>query len=75
MELNRLLRETYGDIYLVKGLFGREDTVFTYNPHDFEIMFRNEGIWPHRVGLQTFNYYRKKKRPEIFHGIGGLVSE
>uniref|UniRef100_A0A1A9VZ34 Cytochrome P450 n=1 Tax=Glossina brevipalpis TaxID=37001 RepID=A0A1A9VZ34_9MUSC len=75
MEFNRLLRETYGDIYRVKGLFGREDTVFTYNPHDFEIMFRNEGIWPHRVGLQTFNYYRKKKRPEVFHGIGGLVSE
>ncbi|KAL9917904.1 cytochrome P450 12b2 [Glossina fuscipes fuscipes] len=75
MELNRLLRETYGDIYLVKGLFGREDTVFTYNPHDFEIMFRNEGVWPYRVGLQTFNYYRKKKRPEVFHDIGGLVSE
>uniref|UniRef100_A0A1A9VZ41 Cytochrome P450 n=1 Tax=Glossina brevipalpis TaxID=37001 RepID=A0A1A9VZ41_9MUSC len=75
IELNQLLRATYGDIYRIKGLFGMEDTIFTYNAQDFEIVYRNEGIWPKRIGLQSLNYYRRNIRPEVFQGYGGLISE
>lgn len=73
--MNRRMREWYGDIYRFPGLLGKKDVIFTYNPRDFELTYRNEGIWPIRVGLESFTYYRKVHRPDVFGGIGGLVSE
>ncbi|SPP73511.1 probable cytochrome P450 12b2, mitochondrial [Drosophila guanche] len=75
IQMNRRLREMYGDIYRLPGLMGKADVVFTYNPEDFELTYRNEGVWPIRIGLESFSYYRKVKRPDVFGGIGGLVSE
>ncbi|XP_068148105.1 probable cytochrome P450 12b2, mitochondrial [Drosophila tropicalis] len=75
IQMNRRLRELYGDIYRFPGMMGKADVVFTYNPEDFEVTYRNEGIWPIRIGLESFSYYRKVQRPDIFNGIGGLVSE
>ncbi|XP_017149626.1 probable cytochrome P450 12b2, mitochondrial [Drosophila miranda] len=75
IQMNRRLREMYGDIYRLPGLMGKPDVVFTYNPEDFELTYRNEGVWPIRIGLESFSYYRKVKRPDVFGGIGGLVSE
>ncbi|KAH8401092.1 hypothetical protein KR009_003017, partial [Drosophila setifemur] len=75
IQMNRRMREMYGDIYSIPGMMGKANVVFTYNPEDFEVTYRNEGIWPIRVGLESFSYYRKVKRPDVFGGIGGLVSE
>ncbi|NP_001352282.1 hypothetical protein AWZ03_005275 [Drosophila navojoa] len=75
VQMNRRMREWYGDIYRLPGLMGKTDVVFTYNPKDFEVTYRNEGMWPIRIGLETFTYYRKVVRPDVFGGIGGLVSE
>ncbi|KAH8320006.1 hypothetical protein KR074_011040, partial [Drosophila pseudoananassae] len=75
IQMNRRMREMYGDIYSMPGLMGRANVVFTYNPEDFEVTYRNEGLWPIRIGLESFSYYRKVQRPDVFGGIGGLVSE
>lgn len=75
MDLGRALKSEYGDIVRVQGMFGREDLVFTFRPEIYEKMFRNEGIYPQRRGLDTFTYYRQVLRPDIFHGRGGLLTE
>ncbi|KAL1397369.1 hypothetical protein pipiens_009812 [Culex pipiens pipiens] len=75
LDLHRRLREDYGDLLVMPGSFGRSDIVLTYNTDDFVKLFRNEGPWPHRRGIDTFDYYRKNVRPEVFRGLGGLLSE
>lgn len=73
--MHRALRRDYGDILRVPGLLGRGDTVITFNPKMFEKVFRTEGPYPLRRGLETFTYYRKHVRPEVFGETGGLISE
>ncbi|KAH8348310.1 hypothetical protein KR084_006385 [Drosophila pseudotakahashii] len=75
IQMNRRMREMYGDIYCIPGMMGKPNVVFTYNPEDFELTYHNEGVWPIRIGLESFNYYRKVHRPDIFQGVGGLVSD
>ncbi|XP_036331397.1 uncharacterized protein LOC118743033 isoform X2 [Rhagoletis pomonella] len=75
MEMNKILRKRYGDMFLLKGIFSRPSTVFTYNADDFETIYRNEGIWPIREALMTFDHFRKVKRPDFFKGNSGLVTE
>lgn len=75
IDLHNVLREEYGDIFLIKGMMDKPNIVFTYIPADIEKVYRTEGIWPVRIGLETFTYYRKKVRPDIFKDVGGLVSE
>lgn len=41
----------------------------------FETIYRNEGVWPNRLGIQTFDHYRKQIRPDVFKNMGGLISE
>lgn len=73
--MHAALRDDYGDIVRIPGLLGRADTLITYKPCIFEKVFRTEGPFPERRGLETFIYYRKKVRPEIFGDTGGLLSE
>lgn len=75
IDFYKFFRDEYGDISLIKGIMGKPNVVFTYNPSDIEKVYRTEGIWPIRVGLESFTYYRKKVRPDVFKNIGGLVSE
>lgn len=74
-EMHRLFQEDYGDLIRFPGILGRKDTVMTYRPDDFEKLFRTEGTWPNRRGLDTFVHYRKNVRPDVFKGVGGLVTE
>lgn len=57
------------------GLFGRRDVVFAFDPKDFEKVYRTEGQWPIRRGLDTFSHYRQNVRPDVFKNMGGLISE
>lgn len=57
------------------GTFGRRDIVFCFDPNDFEKVYRNEGMWPERRGLDSVAYYRKHVRPDVFKNVSGLVSE
>lgn len=56
-------------------MLGNNDVVFVTDPIDFETLFRNEGVWPFRRGISTFEHYRKHIRPDIFKNMGGLISE
>lgn len=71
----KLCRKKYGDIYLLPGVFGKRDLLLTFNPADYETVFRNEGVWPMRRGLDLIEYHRKIRRANFFMDSGGLVSE
>lgn len=73
--MHRLFQQDFGDLVRFPGILGRKDTVMTFLPDDFEKVFRTEGPWPNRRGLASFVHYRKEVRPEVFKGLGGLVSE
>lgn len=68
-------RSEYGEFIKMPGLFGKKDVLFTMDPKNFEILFRTEGPWPVRKGIDVFEYYRKEIRPDVFKGMGGLVSD
>ncbi|XP_061391257.1 cytochrome P450 CYP12A2-like [Musca vetustissima] len=67
------LREDMGPICRIKLYPGRPYMVFTHNPHDFEQVFRNEGMWPTRPGLEVFSYYRNVHRSDFFQVTEGLI--
>lgn len=75
VDMHRAMRSDYGEIVKIPGFLGRSDALITFNPTIFEKVFRTEGPYPMRRGLETFIYYRKQVRPEIFGGTGGLLSE
>ncbi|XP_037951538.1 cytochrome P450 CYP12A2-like isoform X2 [Teleopsis dalmanni] len=65
--------EKYGDICLIPSLFGRSPILLTFNPADFETIFRNDGSWPNRPGLEILLYHREKHRPTFYQGANGLL--
>lgn len=69
------MREKHGNIVRVPGVFKRPELVVTWNPDDYQKMYRHEGAWPDRLGLASMSYYRKVKRPDIFGKFRGLVDE
>lgn len=71
----KICREKYGDIFILPGVFGRRDLLLTFNPADFETVFRTHGMWPMRRGLDLIEYHRKVKRANFFMERGGLVAE
>lgn len=68
------LRKDLGAICMLPGLFGQPSTVITHNVDDFETIYRNEGIWPTRPGLEAVGYHRRVYRKDFFHGTEGLLS-
>lgn len=56
-------------------MFGRKDMIMSYDPEVFEKIFRTEGPIPDRMSLETFDYYRKHVRPDLFSKTGGLLTE
>lgn len=38
-------------------------------------VYRTEGVWPERIGMECFQHFRKNVRPDVFKGIGGLIAE
>lgn len=74
-EMHRALRRKFGDVVKIPGILGRNDMLLTFDPVIFETVFRTEGPFPVRRGLETFIYYRKKVRPDVFRDTGGLLSE
>ena len=56
-------------------MLGKPEMVFTNDPNDIEMVFRTEGQWPERKGLDSMVHYRKNLRPDIFGDHTGLVIE
>lgn len=76
MDLSQLvlaIRDDYGDILRMPTIMGSTAMVATYNPKDFETVYRNEGIWPHRPGSDTMRYHREEYRKDFFQGVEGLI--
>lgn len=69
------LHDTYGTVCRIPAMFGRPTMVFTFDPILNQKTYNAEGIWPNRPGMNTFDYYRKNVRPEIFKDVGGLISD
>lgn len=72
-QLMLAMRDDYGDIYRIPSIFGSEPVLTTYNPKDFETVYRNEGVWPHRSGSETLKYHREQFRRDFFDGVEGLI--
>lgn len=69
------MQEDYGNLVMFNAQFGKKPMVATFSPDDYELIFRLEGKWPHRAGLETFEYFRKKVRPDLFPFGAGLTVE
>lgn len=74
VNLTKKLLEEYGKLVIMPGVFGRPPIVMTFEPEDFEKVFRNDSIWPHRKSLETLEYYRSTIRPDIYAEYGGLFN-
>lgn len=37
-------------------------------------LFRNEGVWPHRDGLESLIHYKLQVRDDVFQGQGGVLT-
>ncbi|KAH8369685.1 hypothetical protein KR093_000599, partial [Drosophila rubida] len=74
LEFTDIMRKRYGDLFIMPGAFGREDSVITFNSKDIEMVFRNEGVWPQRDGFDSIVYFREKVRPDVFGEKKGLIA-
>ncbi|XP_068145178.1 probable cytochrome P450 12d1 proximal, mitochondrial [Drosophila tropicalis] len=74
IEFAMKMRERYGDVFIMPGMFGRKDFVVTFNTKDIETIFRSEGIWPHREGLDSLIYFRTHVRPDVYGDSKGLIA-
>lgn len=74
-EIQKDFQTRYGNVCKLPGFMGKEDIIFVYEPKDFEKIFRNEGEFPVRRGLDSFDYYRNVHRKDLFPQTKGLTSE
>lgn len=74
LDFNRELRSQYGDIFLMPGVFGKRDVVFSYNPKDYQQVYRTEGIYPLRRGFDIVHFHRTQLRKDRFKHAVGLVA-
>ncbi|XP_075148686.1 cytochrome P450 CYP12A2-like [Haematobia irritans] len=68
------VKDECGPIHKIPGVFGRPDAIMTHNPDDFEILFRNEGVWPIRPGSDGLAYHRTVHRADFFQGVEGVLA-
>lgn len=67
-------QKKYGNIIKFSGGFGRSASIAIYDPEDMQKVYRNEGQYPERLGLDSWMYWRKT-RNDLFKNFKGLVLE
>lgn len=75
LQMYKAMYKKFGPIQIFRGFFGRRDVVFTFKPEDIEMIYRTDGKYPVRRGMDTFDYYRTHYRPEVFGSNSGLINE
>lgn len=70
-----MLHKDYGNLIKLPKMLGKPEIVFTNDPNDIEMVFRTEGQWPERKGIDSMIHFRKNLRPDIFGDHAGLVIE
>lgn len=73
--VHRHFHDLFGPLVKFPGLMGKPDTIIALDPQQYDKVFRTEGPWPFRRGIETFNHFRTEVRPDVFQGYGGLVSD
>ncbi|XP_016961298.1 probable cytochrome P450 12a5, mitochondrial [Drosophila biarmipes] len=73
MDMFDAMRKDYGNVFYMAGMLGSPAFVMTHNPKDFEVIFRNEGVWPFRPGSDMLRYHRTEYRKEFFEGVQGII--
>uniref|UniRef100_A0A1I8PM56 Cytochrome P450 n=1 Tax=Stomoxys calcitrans TaxID=35570 RepID=A0A1I8PM56_STOCA len=68
-----MCRERFGDIYLMPGMFGQNTNLITFNPEDFEKIFRTVGPYPERPGSEVITDYRKGRKDDLYKGNLGAT--
>lgn len=74
-KVHEKIHKKYGPLVKMPGFLGRKEFVVSYEPEDFEKIYRTEGPWPYRMGLDTLSYWRRNVRKDIFKKFRGLVDE
>ncbi|GLH07258.1 Putative cytochrome P450 301a1, mitochondrial [Gryllus bimaculatus] len=74
LDAHNLIRKEYGDMVRVSNMVVRRDMIFVFDPEIAEKVFRNEGVWPIREGLESMKYYRSVLRKDKYEGAHGLVT-
>lgn len=69
------MQHEFGSLCIFNAQLGQKPFVMTFLPDDYEKVFRLEGKWPYRRGLDSFEYFRKKVRPDLFPSGAGLTIE
>lgn len=67
------LREEYGKVVRVSGLFGHPDLVFAFTPQSIESVFRQEEVLPHRPSMPSLSHYKKTLRRDFFGDSAGVI--
>ncbi|XP_017020158.1 probable cytochrome P450 12a4, mitochondrial [Drosophila kikkawai] len=73
MDIFKSMRRDYGEIFFMPGMMGGPAFLSTHNPEDFEVVFRNEGVWPHRPGNDTLRYHREVYQKDFYDGVVGII--
>ncbi|XP_070500423.1 cytochrome P450 CYP12A2-like [Chironomus tepperi] len=71
-EVLQAFNEEFGEAVRIPAMLGNPEVVMSYNSEYFERILRAEGNWPVRTGLDSLEYYRDTKRPEIYKDLGSL---
>ncbi|CAH0551466.1 unnamed protein product [Brassicogethes aeneus] len=75
LQFQKRLTEEYGSCVMLKGMPGSiSEILMTFDPSDIETIFRVEGTWPIRHGMDSFRYYRGAIKKDLFQGVIGLLS-
>lgn len=74
-EINTYFKKKHGNLVRIPSVLRRPGMVFSYDPNDFEKVYRTEGPWPFRLGIETISYWRRQVRKDVFKNFHGLVDE
>lgn len=70
VDMRRSMNAEYGNLMKMPGPFGGKPILVAYEAPDFEHIFRSEGVWPKRRGMEILDHYRRTIRPDIFAKTG-----
>ncbi|XP_044249024.2 probable cytochrome P450 12d1 proximal, mitochondrial [Drosophila takahashii] len=74
VDYSTTMRNRYGDLFIMPGMFGRQDLIASFSTKDIEMVFRNEGAWPQRDVFPSITYYRTHIRKDFYEGNLGIVN-
>lgn len=76
IEIFEKVREDFGNIVRFPGTLNRRDVIITFDPKDFEKVYRTEGPNPGRLqGFESLANFRQNYRQDIYEKTTGLLTD